>query len=86
MRIEPDFWNALLDISRREGLTVHELCSLVAARRYQGSLTEGLRVFALRYFAGPLERHDRGGRALRGAKVPYAANASQADDDPTPSA
>lgn len=50
MRLEPAMWDALEDICRREGLTIHEVCSLVDTRRSQSSLTAAMRVFILGYF------------------------------------
>ena len=50
MRLEPAMWDALEDICRREGLTIHDVCSLVDTRRSQSSLTAAMRVFILGYF------------------------------------
>lgn len=51
MRLEPAMWDALYEISRREKLNIHQLCSLVAD--YKGettSFTAAIRVFAMSYF------------------------------------
>ena len=49
IRLEPQLWDTLAEICRREYCTLHDVCSYVAARRH-GSLTSSLRVFILDYF------------------------------------
>ncbi len=67
-------WEALKEICRREGCTVHALCSLVEARRTACSLTSAIRVFVLEYFRAAVTEE---GHALAGhgrADLPgYAA-------------
>lgn len=50
MRLEPEMWDALEEICRRESRTMHEVCSLIDARRTTSSLTGAMRVFILGYF------------------------------------
>ncbi|MGE0154448.1 MAG: ribbon-helix-helix domain-containing protein [Reyranellaceae bacterium] len=50
VRLEPETWNALHEIARREGVSVHDVCTIVAQRRTRSSLTAALRVFVLGYF------------------------------------
>jgi predicted DNA-binding ribbon-helix-helix protein len=50
MRLEPEMWQALQDIARREALTVNALCAMVNTRRRQSSLTSAMRVFVLAYY------------------------------------
>ena len=50
MRLEPSMWDALDEICRREGATIHKLCSMVDSIRAQSSLTAAMRVFILTYF------------------------------------
>ncbi len=50
VRLEPEMWQALEEICEREGLTVHELCSGIDARRERRSLTAAIRAHALDYF------------------------------------
>jgi len=61
MRLEPAMWEALGDICRREGKTVHEICSLVEERRAQSNLTAAMRVFILGYFRAALMEQAAGG-------------------------
>jgi len=50
MRLEQEMWEALREVCRREELTVHEVCSMIDARRGTSSLTAATRVFILMYF------------------------------------
>lgn len=50
VRLEPQMWDALTEIARREGRTVHDICSKADRSRPQSALTAGLRVFILSYF------------------------------------
>lgn len=50
MRLETEMWDALEDISRREGRNLHEICGLVHRRRQETSFTASVRVFIVAYF------------------------------------
>lgn len=50
MRLEPEMWEALHDISRREGVTVNEICTRVEKARVESSLSSAMRVTILCYF------------------------------------
>ena len=56
IRLEPQLWDTLAEICRREYCTPHDVCSYVAARRH-GSLTSSLRVFMLDYFRTSATEH-----------------------------
>lgn len=43
-------WDGLMEICRREGVTTHQLATLVDRCRHRSSLTAKLRVFILAYF------------------------------------
>lgn len=44
-------WNALKDISKREGCTIHDICSLIQVRKKPlTSLTAAIRVFLMLYY------------------------------------
>jgi len=49
IRLEPEIWEALVEICRREFCTPNEVCSYVDSLKH-GSLTSSLRVFMLDYF------------------------------------
>lgn len=64
VRLEPEMWNAMKDISRRERCTIHELCSLIHLRKSPNtSLTAAVRVFLMLYYraASTEEGHTRAG-------------------------
>ncbi len=51
VRLEPEMWNAIDEISSREKCTIHDICSLVFIRKSEGtSLTAAIRVFLMLYF------------------------------------
>jgi predicted DNA-binding ribbon-helix-helix protein len=50
VRLEPETWDALHEIARRERVSVHDVCTIVSQRRTRSSLTAALRVFVLGYF------------------------------------
>lgn len=50
LRLEQDVWSALEEVCSREGLSVHELCTRIEARRTGSSRTAAVRAFVLGYF------------------------------------
>lgn len=51
VRLEREMWNALKDISKREGCTIHDICSLIQVRKKPlTSLTAAIRVFLMLYY------------------------------------
>ncbi len=50
VRLEPQMWDALNEIARREGRTVHAICTEVDADRVQSTFSASLRVYILTYF------------------------------------
>lgn len=50
LRLEPSMWEALEEISRREGCSINEICSLIEDQRRGSTRTAALRVFILYYF------------------------------------
>jgi predicted DNA-binding ribbon-helix-helix protein len=51
VRLEPQMWDSMIEISRREFCTPDDVCSYVAERKPpRDSLTSSLRVFMLDYF------------------------------------
>ena len=67
VRLETQMWDALFEIERREGRTVHEICSEVDATRRESTLTSGLRVYILGYYrkASTPGGHTRAGHGAR---------------------
>lgn len=50
IRLEEEMWTAVGELCSREGMTVHELCSLIDKFRGANSLTAALRVFLIVYY------------------------------------
>ncbi|WP_322096679.1 ribbon-helix-helix domain-containing protein [Pelagibius sp.] len=50
IRLEPEMWDALNEICKRESRTVHDICTQVDRERTQSGLTAGVRVFILNYY------------------------------------
>ncbi len=64
VRLEPEMWLALKDISRRERCSIHDICSLIHVRKNPlTSLTAAIRVFLMLYYraASTEEGHQRAG-------------------------
>lgn len=64
IRVEPEVWESMREICRREYCTPHDVCSYVEERKpLNGSLTSSLRVFILDYFrtSATEEGHTRAG-------------------------
>lgn len=64
IRLEPEMWQALKEIAKREECTPHDLCSIVSLRKKSNtSLTAAIRVFLMLYFkaAATEEGHMRAG-------------------------
>lgn len=66
-RLEPDMWDALSEICRRERMDKHTLCTLISRRKHpETSLTAAIRVFIMAYFraAATEEGHSLAGHGL----------------------
>jgi predicted DNA-binding ribbon-helix-helix protein len=64
VRLEPEMWTALQEISRREQCTIHDICTLIGVRKNaKTSLTAAIRVFLMLYFraASTEDGHQRAG-------------------------
>jgi len=64
IRLEPEMWRSLKEISEREDCSIHDICSLVSLRKKEKtSLTAAIRVFIMLYFkaAATEEGHMRAG-------------------------
>ena len=75
VRLEPEMWQALKDIARREKCTIHAICSLVAMRkRPLSTLTAAIRVFVMLYYraAATEDGHARAGHGDLGAMMERA--------------
>jgi predicted DNA-binding ribbon-helix-helix protein len=50
MRLEPELWDALAEICRREGQDINGLVRQIEANGHSGGRTSAVRVFVLQYF------------------------------------
>lgn len=50
MRLEPELWDALAEICRREGQDINRLVRQIEATGHSGGRTSAVRVFVLGYF------------------------------------
>lgn len=69
IRLEPEMWQALKDIARREKCSVNEVCTLVfLCKRSMSSLTASIRVFLMLYYraASTEEGHIQAGHGNLG--------------------
>lgn len=64
VRLEPEMWNSLQEIAKREQCKIHDLCSLISLRKNPDtSLTAAIRVFLMLYYraASTEDGHIRAG-------------------------
>jgi predicted DNA-binding ribbon-helix-helix protein len=64
VRLEPEMWEALREIAKREKCTIHDICTLIYVRKNENtSLTAAIRVFIMLYFraASTEDGHQRAG-------------------------
>ena len=64
VRLEPEMWSSLKEISKRERCSIHDICSLISLRKNENtSLTAAIRVFLMLYFraSSTEEGHNRAG-------------------------
>ena len=56
IRLEPEFWTALSDVARREGISIEELCTEIDRGTGKLSRTAAVRVFLTTYAVKLSER------------------------------
>ncbi len=64
VRLEPEMWMSLREIAKREGCSIHDICTLISVRKNENtSLTAAIRVFLMLYFraATTEDGHKRSG-------------------------
>lgn len=69
VRLEPEMWNALRDICRREHCSMHVVCTAIAMEKPMlTSLTAAIRVFIMAYYraAATEDGHTRAGHGPGG--------------------
>ena len=66
VRLEPEMWDGLREICRRERLSLHQICTSVSLQKPdRSSLTASIRVFVMRYFrnAATEDGHSKAGHS-----------------------
>jgi predicted DNA-binding ribbon-helix-helix protein len=79
MRLEPEFWDALREICRREGIDIGAMIRHIEAQGHMGGRTSAVRVFIVRYFrdAATDDRHGAVGHgALERSEPSYKSRAA----------
>ena len=79
MRLEPELWDALLEICERESQDMSTLVRQVELAGHQGGRTSAVRVFVLGYFraAAPEQGHGLAGHGgLPRSRLPRSARSA----------
>lgn len=86
IRLEPEMWRSLQEICKRERCTPHDIATMVAAERTQGSLTAALRVFVMVYFraAATEDGHNTAGHGSGSVLAPLYHHLVQRDQATMP--
>jgi predicted DNA-binding ribbon-helix-helix protein len=79
MRLEPELWDALLEICRREAIDPGQLVRRVEQLGHAGGRTSAVRVFLLSYFraAATEAGHAEAGHGIVSMGRPKAVSASE---------
>lgn len=86
LRLEPEMWQALDEIAKREATSINDLVAFVDRNRDNASLTSEVRIFILRYFhSATTERgHATAGHGIlfdRGVTPANGTNGTNGNDD-----
>lgn len=54
VRLEPVMWEALREIARRQGVSVHDLVTAIDRERAESSLTAAIRVYIVNFYRAAL--------------------------------
>lgn len=84
IRLEPDMWNGLREICRREHVTMHDIATVVSVRKAANtSLTAAIRVFVMAYFrmAATEEGHSNAGHGPGGSFMSSLISKRSEDQD-----
>ena len=86
VRLEPEFWTALTEISAREKLDIDQLCTMIDGHLGELGRTAGIRVFIASYYAADkdarrearIEREIGARNSFTQSPRPYAAATGRA--------
>lgn len=79
MRLEPELWDALGEICRRERTSPSELCRRIESAGIPGGRTSAIRVYILRYFraAATEPGHEAAGHGAKPLAGPYRSGVAE---------
>lgn len=82
IRLEPEMWNSLQAICKRERCTPHDIATMIATEKGIGSLTAAIRVFVMMYFfeAATEDGHNRMHHGSGQVLQPLYQHLSKKDD------
>ena len=78
LRLEPEMWEALEEIARREHQTINDVVAFVDSQRGSATLTSDVRVFVLSYFRSAATER---GHAAVGHGILFPRGLSSANGD-----
>lgn len=84
VRLEPEMWDALREICRREHKSIHEICTAISiAKPHNTSLTAAIRVFVMSYFRAACteDGHSKAGHGPGGSFMISFFRPSSAEKD-----
>jgi len=84
VRLEPEMWNGLQEVCRRERANLHQICTSVSLQKSEEtSLTAAIRVFVMRYYrnAATEDGHNKAGH---GYGLTLAVNGSAVNGSHAP--
>jgi predicted DNA-binding ribbon-helix-helix protein len=74
VRLEPKMWEALKEIARAEGCSIHDLCGAVHdMKEVEASFTASLRVFLMEYYRAAVRTGDTALQMRRHLLAQHAA-------------
>lgn len=65
MRLEPEFWDALVDVADQQGISTGELVWRINAQQSDERLTPAIRLFLMEHYRRIAESKQRRARAKR---------------------
>jgi len=82
IRLEPEMWDALKEISAIEGCSIHDLCGAVHDLKDPGaSFTAALRVFLMEYYRTVAKTNQQVGRVQRHLRTGMPASVADSVTD-----
>jgi len=78
VRLEPEMWHGIMEISRRERASIHDVCTAIARRKGKTtSLTAAIRVFIMACFRNASSEEDHTKAAHGRGLIAFTASLTQ---------